>query len=116
MQYVKYNDDGSIWGVSGNPFPGAVGRADGSVVRVDGVWYDKGKEPVKTPEQVQAKAKAVRHAEIYAQLDTLDAKGARAARAVALAVAQGETPDAADVGRLTAIEAEAQALRRELAG
>lgn len=66
MQYVKYNDDGSIWGVSGKPFPGAVDVEDGSVVQVDGVWYDKATAPVKTPEQLQAERQMAIRAEFTA--------------------------------------------------
>lgn len=50
-------------------------------------------------------------AEAKGRLRQIDAAGARAARAVALAVAGGVTPDAADVARLAELEAEAVALR-----
>lgn len=114
--YVRYNPDKSIVSVANWPAPGMV-QVDFEVVRgYDGRLYKAGEEPQKTPEQERAEQVAAERARLCAELDALDAKGARAARAVALAVAQGETPDAADVGRLTAIEAEAQALRRELAG
>lgn len=52
--------------------------------------------------------------EIKARLRQIDAAGERAARAVALAMAQGGAPDADDVARLVSLEAEAVALRKLL--
>ena len=59
---------------------------------------------------------ADRRDEIKARLVSIDAEGARAARAVALAVAAGETPATGDVDKLAALEAEAESLRAELQG
>jgi len=54
------------------------------------------------------------NAPILAQLDALDAKSVRAARAVAVALANGTTPDATDLAKLVAIEAQAATLRDQL--
>lgn len=59
---------------------------------------------------------AIREREILARLGEIDAAGARASRAVALAFAGGDSPQAEDVARLEALEAEAMALRTEKAG
>ena len=54
------------------------------------------------------------NAPLLAQLDALDAKSVRAARAVAVALANGKTPDPTDLARLAAIEAQAATLRGQL--
>ena len=112
--YVKYAKDGSIESSANHQFPGSQ-KASYEVVRgYDGKLYEKGKEPQKTSEQERAEQVAAERARLCAELDALDAKGARAARAVALAVANGETPHHADVEKLALIEEEAQALRAEM--
>ena len=58
---------------------------------------------------------AAKRQEVMGALDALDAKSVRPARAVALAVANGNPPSAVDVARLADIEAEAQKLRKDLA-
>ena len=61
--YVKYAQDGSIEASSGFPFPDAQ-QVSFEVVRgYDGKLYEKGKEPVKTPEEVQAEAQTALQAE-----------------------------------------------------
>lgn len=61
--FVKYAQDGSIEASSGFPFPDAQ-QVSFEVVRgYDGKLYEKGKEPVKTPEEVQAEAQAALQAE-----------------------------------------------------
>lgn len=57
-----------------------------------------------------------RRAEITTALSTLDAVAIRPTRAILAAQLAGETPDAVDTARLAEIEAQAQALRDELAG
>lgn len=114
MKYVKYNSDHSIWGVSTHSIPGYVAVNDDAVVMIDGVWYHAADAPIKTPEEIVAKHTAKRKAEICSELDALDAKGARAARAVALAVAKGEQASVADMEKLALIEEAAQALRAEM--
>ena len=56
--YVKYAQDGSIEASSSFRFPGSQ-QVSFEVVRgYDGKLYEKGREPVKTPEEVQAEAQA----------------------------------------------------------
>ena len=113
--YVKYAQDGSIEASSQFQFPGSQ-QVSFEVVRgYDGKLYEKGKEPVKTPEQVAQEEADARRVEILQELADLDAQGARASRGIALAYAAGETPNVADVSRLTEIENAAKALRTELA-
>ncbi|MDR0909372.1 MAG: hypothetical protein LBM77_06350 [Spirochaetaceae bacterium] len=70
----------------------------------------------KTDAEKTAEANAERSAEINRELAAIDAKSARASRAVAIAVSEGRTPDAGDVSKLTGLESQANALRTELAG
>lgn len=63
MLYVRYNDDGSIWGVSNAPFKDAQPVERDAVVLIDGVWYDADKAPTITPEQQAAKQQAAMQAE-----------------------------------------------------
>lgn len=67
--------------------------------------------PAPTPEELAQQRKN----ELLAALDRLDAASARALRAIIAAQTAGKEPDAADVERLRAIEAEAQTWRLELA-
>jgi hypothetical protein len=76
---------------------------------------------VDTPEQAaalqvptQEELNQQRTHEIYAELDRLDNAGRRATRAVTKALAKGLEPDAEDVDKLVALEAEADTLRGEL--
>lgn len=92
---------------------------EGTPEQRDGKWYQTwALDPVThTPEEEAERARQhaeARIAEIKAELDRIDALTARPARAVYLALSKGETPDAADVERLSALEAEAVALRTEL--
>lgn len=86
-------------------------RADGLARLIDGAIFLG-----KTGAEKQAEANAKRAAEIEASLNRIDAKSARASRAVALAVSSGKAPDAADVRKLADLEAEASAPRTELQG
>lgn len=52
---------------------------------------------------------------IQAQLDTIDAASSRPLRAIVAAQAAGETPAMADLTKLANLEAQAVALRNELA-
>jgi hypothetical protein len=70
----------------------------------------------KTDEEAQAELRQSRPAEIERLLRGIDAKSGRPARAVALAAASGNAPESADAESLEALEAEAKALRSELAG
>ena len=63
MLYVRYNDEGSIWGVSNAPFKDAHPVERDAVVLIDGVWYDADKAPTITPEQQAAKEQAAIQAE-----------------------------------------------------
>ena len=69
----------------------------------------------KAPEPTEAEKKEIERQRILAELDRFDAKSCRPARAVSLAYAAGKTPDDADVQKLAEIEAQAKALRQELA-
>lgn len=70
----------------------------------------------KTEAEKQAEANQVRVAEIDRRIEELERKSHRPARAIAVCVAKGETPDAADVERLAGYEAEIVALREERGG
>ena len=112
--YVKYAPDGFIAMTADLPFPGSQ-PVDFEVVRgYDGRLYENGKEPQKTPEQEQAEHVAAERSRLCAELNALDAKGARAARAVALALVNGDLAASADVDKLLEIEEQARALREEL--
>lgn len=112
--YIKYAKDGSIESSANHQFPGSQ-KVSFEVVRgYDGKLYEKGKEPQKTPEQERAEQVAAERARLCAELDSLDAKGARAARAVALALVNGDLAASADVDKLLEIEEQARALREEM--
>ena len=70
-------------------------------------------EPAPAPEP-QTPA-AIRRAEIEAELTAIDAASARPLRAILAATTSGGTADAADVAKLAELEAQAKALREELA-
>ena len=69
-------------------------------------------EPVPAPEELVER----RRQEILAEFDRIDRASSRALRAVLVAQSAGQAPDSADVARLAGYEAEAKALRAELAG
>lgn len=69
-------------------------------------------EPEPTPEELAHQ----RRQEILAELDRIDRASSRSLRAIIAAQSAGQEPDAADVKRLAEYEAEAKALRAELAG
>ena len=112
--FVKYDQDGSIAASATFHFAGSTKVLFDVVRGYDGRLYEAGKEPMKTPVQEAAEKVAIRRAEIIAELDALDAKGARAARAVALAWANGDDAAGADVEKLAEIEEQARALREEM--
>ena len=70
-------------------------------------------EPAPAPEP-QTPA-AIRRAEIEAELTDIDAASARPLRAILTATTSGGTADPADVAKLAELEAQAKALRTELA-
>ena len=81
-----------------------------SLVRVIG-----GKLVLGKTEAERAAEKAdVRIREIDAELQSIDAKSGRPARAVAAAMAQGAKPDPADTARLEEYEQRSASLRSEL--
>lgn len=82
----------------------------------DGTWdlyVPPIEEPQATPEP-QTPA-ALRIAEIEAELTAIDAASARPLRAILAATTSGGTVDPADVARINELEAQAVALRAELA-
>lgn len=92
---------------------------EGTPEQRDGKWYQTWTlEPVThTPEEEAERGRQyaeARISEIKAGLDMVDAQSVRPARAVYLALSKGETPDPADVERLSALEAQAVTLRAEL--
>lgn len=92
---------------------------EGTPEQRDGRWYQTWvlDGVTHTPEEEAERARQhaeARIAEIKAELDRIDAQSVRPARAVYLALSKGETPDATDVERLSALEAQAVALRAEL--
>lgn len=58
---------------------------------------------------------AIRRAEIDAELTAIDAASARPLRAILAATVSGGTADVADIAKLQGLEAQAKALRTELA-
>lgn len=92
---------------------------EGTPEQRDGKWYQTWiLDPVThTPEEEAERGRQyaeARISEIKAGLDMVDAQSVRPARAVYLALSKGETPDPADVERLSALEAQAVTLRAEL--
>lgn len=71
-------------------------------------------QPTEEPALPEPSAADIRRAEILSALSMLDAESVRPARAVALAVAAGQVPAAADVAKLAELEQRAQDLRNEL--
>ena len=89
---------------------------------VAGIWEcglfritdaDKTLYSVIAPEPVTPAA--IRRAEIEAELTAIDAASARPLRAILTATTSGGTADPADVAKLAELEAQAKALRTELA-
>jgi hypothetical protein len=68
--------------------------------------------PTEAEQAEEARQKRI--AEIDQALQTVDTKSARASRAVALAVAQNNPPDEADIQTLSSLEEQAAELRLEL--
>ena len=66
-------------------------------------------------EQGALKSSEDKTADIKAQLADIDAQSARPARAIALAVVKGATPEHADIAKLESLEEQAISLRAELA-
>lgn len=71
-------------------------------------------EPTEEPPLIEPTAADIRRAEILSALSMLDAESVRPARAIALAVATGQTPDERDMQTLADLEAGAVRLRAEL--
>lgn len=69
---------------------------------------------IDRPEPTDAEKDAIRVTEIKGDLAAIDAASSRPARAVALALASGKTPDAFDVKKLSDLDAQAVSLRAEL--
>lgn len=73
--------------------------------------------PVPEPEPVPEPTTpaTIRRSQIEVELAAIDAASARPLRAIIAATTSGGTADAADVSKLTELEAQAKALRTELA-
>jgi len=71
--------------------------------------------PFTAPALSPAEQAAARRAQVLAELTALDAASARPLRAVLAAQVGGAEPDPANLARLADLEAQAQALRTELA-
>jgi hypothetical protein len=71
--------------------------------------------PPVIPEPDPEAERLARIAEIKAELDSLDRRGERSAQSIALAVALGESPDAADIEAAQNISDRKDELRAELA-
>ena len=81
---------------------------------VDDEWQaPPAPEPAPEPEPVTPAE--IRRAEIEAELTAIDAASARPLRAILAATTSGGTADPADVAKLAELEAQAKALRTELA-
>jgi hypothetical protein len=68
----------------------------------------------KTSTEIAAEEAQCRIGAISAELQSLDAKSGRPARAVSRAIAKGEQPDPTDVAKLDEYEGRAASLRSEL--
>lgn len=112
MFYVQYDENNNIQFATESPLPGFVPVNFEVVTGYDGKLYEKGKEPSPTAKEQAERRKG----EILAELDRIDRASSRALRAVLTAQSAGQEPDAADVERLAGYEAEAKALRAEMAG
>ena len=77
--------------------------------------YVFAEEAVHIPAPPEPTAEEVRRAEIEAELTAIDAASARPLRAILAATTNGGTADATDVAKLAELEAQARALRTELA-
>ena len=71
--------------------------------------------PESAPAPEPVTPAAIRRAEIEAELTAIDAASARPLRAILTATTSGGTADAADIAKLQGLEAQATALRSELA-
>lgn len=71
-------------------------------------------EPTPEPTPPEPTAAEIRRSEIMVALSGIDQRSVRPARAVALAIAAGQVPNAADVQTLAKLETQAVALRAEL--
>ena len=71
--------------------------------------------PEPTPGPGPVTPAEIRRAEIDAELTAIDAASARPLRAILAATVSGGTADPADVAKLAELEAQAKALRTELA-
>ena len=81
---------------------------------VDDEWQaPPAPEPAPEPEPVTPAE--IRRAEIEAELTAIDAASARPLRAILTATTSGGAADPADVAKLAELEAQAKALRTELA-
>lgn len=101
---------------------GALCECDVEPKWVAGIWEcglfritdaDRNQYRVIAPEPVTPAA--IRRAEIEAELTAIDAASARPLRAILAATVSGGTADVEDVAKLAELEAQAKALRTELA-
>ena len=86
-------------------------------IRTDGQWAAPAPapQPEPWPAPVTVTPTEIRIAEIEAELTSIDAASARPLRAILAATTSGGTADPADVAKLAELEAQAKALRTELA-
>lgn len=71
-------------------------------------------EPIAEMPVNQPSAADLRRFDIHADLTSIDYDSVRPSRAIALAIAAGQVPAAADVAKLAELEQRAEALRNEL--
>lgn len=116
MQYITLSANNQITAVADWQFPGSILAKEEVVRNEEGrlVFKSALDEAHEQAIRDQRELDAKKH-EILSALAALDAKGARAARAVALALVNGDDAAGADVEKLAVLEEEAQALRAELA-
>lgn len=88
--------------------------ADGAFVPLSAPEYVEWLAAGNTPLPYEPTAQE-RNAPILAELADLDRRSIRPAAAVAVALAQGQEPDAQDVARLAELEAQKTDLRGQLA-
>jgi hypothetical protein len=98
-----------VWTPAGDVHCGD-GMTDAQVAAVDAVLAAH--DPVAS---VATAAAAQTRRDLVAELDAIDAASARPLRAILAAQAAGGTADAADVAKIAELEAQAVALRAELA-
>ena len=103
--------------VAGNRYQYTTMNVHGDSVTIDGGLIIQGKIAdfiIESDVKPQTAAE-IRRSQIEAELTAIDAASARPLRAILTATTSGGTADVADIAKLAELEAQAKALREELA-